>query len=144
MLLPSALLLFASVLPASPVFEGRWYTPDKSLVQVHPCSGGAGLCLELIGVGNPAAPKTDAQNPDASLRARPLCGLEIGSGFVPQGQEAKGGKLYDPESGRTYSGSMKLDSTDVLKLHGFIGVAVLGRTEVWRRAADTVKSCKQD
>ena len=142
MLFVLALLLFAPAPSVTASLEGEWFTPDKSLVQVRPCSGGVGLCLGLIGVGNPAAPKNDTKNPDASLRARPLCGLEIGSGFVPQGQEAKGGKLYDPESGRTYSGSMKLDSADVLKLHGFLGVSILGRTETWHRATGAVKSCQ--
>jgi uncharacterized protein (DUF2147 family) len=44
------------------------------------------------------------------------------------------GKVYDPESGKTYYGSMSLDGKDVLKLRGSLDqMGWLGRTETWTR-----------
>ncbi len=137
-----SLLLFAPPAPANGL-EGMWVTKDKSTIQVMPCASGAsGLCLRIVGFGDPNAPRTDTKNPDDSLKKRKLCGLQIGMGFLPEGEEAKDGKLYDPESGHSYSGSMKLDGQDTLKLHGFIGISVLGRTETWHRTTGKIMSCK--
>ncbi len=136
-----SLFLFATPAHTSPM-TGKWITPDKSVVEVMPCSSGSTLCLKIAGFGDPHVPKTDTKNPDQSLRSRALCGLTIGMGFEPDGEDqAKGGKLYDPESGHTYSGQIKLDGKDTLKLHGFILVSLLGRTETWQRATGKTISC---
>jgi uncharacterized protein (DUF2147 family) len=113
---------------------GNWATPDGSVVKVAEC--GSEVCLTVVKV-RPAAPaKTDVQNPDASLRSRSLCDLRIGSGFKAEGADAaSGGKLYDPKSGRTYSGKFWLKD-DELHLRGFIGVSLFGRSEVWKRTTD--------
>ena len=138
-----SLLLFAPAPAPAHGLEGKWMTKDKSVIQVEPCaSGGSTLCLKIVGFGDPNARRTDTKNPDASLQKRKLCGLEIGMGFAPEGEEAKGGKIYDPESGHTYSGSMKLDGADTLKLHGFIVFSILGRTESWQRAG-SFKNCTE-
>ncbi|MBN1327649.1 MAG: DUF2147 domain-containing protein, partial [Candidatus Cloacimonetes bacterium] len=52
--------------------------------------------------------------------------------FRQKGYKWKGGTIYDPESGKTYSCTMKL-SGDQLEIRGFIGISLLGRTEVWSR-----------
>ncbi len=120
---------------------GNWVTPDKSLVQVHSC-GGDHLCVRIATIALKDVPRVDALNTDPSLRTRPLCGLEIGTGFTPNGPDtAKGGKIYDPKSGKTYSAQMQ-ESGNTLKLRGFIGVSLLGRTEVWHRGPDTLPPCK--
>jgi len=50
---------------------------------------------------------TDIHNPDATLRARSLCALELGSRFHPSdATHASGGTIYDPKSGNTYRGQM--------------------------------------
>ena len=83
----------------------------------------------------------DVNNPDASLRKRAICGLTIGTAFTPDGsQAAKDGKIYDPESGKTYSAQMQA-SGDELKLRGFIGISLLGRTETWHRASGSAAGC---
>lgn len=43
------------------------------------------------------------------------------------------GRLFDPESGRTYSGSAQLLNRDQLKLYGYIGIKLLGRSQIWQR-----------
>ena len=133
-----ALLLFSA---PDAVLPGNWVTPDKSIVQVYSCET-SNLCVRIATIGQPDVPRVDARNPDTAKRTRPLCGLTIGTGFMPDGKgAAKGGKIYDPKSGNTYSAQMKGDG-DTVKLHGYIGVSLLGRTETWQRAAGTVPACK--
>jgi hypothetical protein len=75
-------------------------------------------------------------NPDPKLRARPLCGLRIGEGFVAvDPQHARGGHLYDPQNGRTYRGEMTAEGNR-LRLRGYIGLPIFGRSETWTRATE--------
>jgi uncharacterized protein (DUF2147 family) len=79
-------------------------------------------------------PQVDRENPKPGLRSRPLVGLEIMSGLAYAGKNQwHGGKVYDPESGKTYKCHMTLTATNRLELRGFIGISLLGRTEVWTR-----------
>ena len=80
------------------------------------------------------APRLDSKNPDPSLRDRPLDGLKFMTGFSYAGENRwTGGRIYDPNSGKTYKGTMLLTDRDTLKLRGYIGISLLGRTDTWTR-----------
>lgn len=78
-------------------------------------------------------PKTDVKNPNASLRSKPILGLEIVKDFVYEDKEYVDGKVYDPKTGKTYSGKMTLEGANKLNMRGFIGISLIGRTEAWKR-----------
>lgn len=84
--------------------------------------------------GTPGTPKFDHNNPDPSLRSRPVTGLQFMRDFAYKGDNVwKDGRLYDPEKGKTYSGKMTLVSQNELDLRGFIGISLIGRTSKWTR-----------
>ena len=70
-----------------------------------------------------------------SLKNKPVEGLQILSGFKVDGNNQwSDGKLVDPESGKTYSGKLTLsDNGQSLKLRGFVGTPVFGRSQTWQR-----------
>ncbi len=139
-LLSCVLLVPLSLSAAAPGLFGDWKTADGSVVRTYPCA--KDLCIKIVTITPTAPGSVDYNNPDVSLRIRPLCNLEIGSSFVIDGDsKATGGRLYDPESGKTYKGNLDLNG-DVLKLRGYIGVALFGRTETWHRTSD-VKACSK-
>lgn len=76
--------------------------------------------------------KRDVKNPDEALRGRSLLNLVILSGFVYDDGEWRGGKVYDPQSGKTYSSNMHLNEGR-LELRGYIGIPAFGKTTVWTR-----------
>ncbi len=78
------------------------------------------------------ASKKDVKNPDESLRNRNIQGLEILTNFTKKGETYEGGQIYDPKSGKTYSCKMTLKG-DKLEVRGYVGVSLLGRTEVFTR-----------
>ena len=45
----------------------------------------------------------------------------------------RNGTVYDPTSGRTYSAEARLDGSDRLRLRGYLGIRLLGRTTTWIR-----------
>ncbi len=84
--------------------------------------------------GVPGTPKLDHHNPNLSLKAKPILGLEIVHDFIYKGvNKWAEGKVYDPKNGKTYSGKMTLVSPNQLDLRGFIGISLLGRTTTWTR-----------
>ena len=78
--------------------------------------------------------KVDRENPDESLRKRPIMGLEMMFGFEYAGDgKWKNGTIYAPDDGKTYKSKMSLEEDGSLKVRGYIGVSLLGRNEIWTR-----------
>ncbi|MDB5030549.1 DUF2147 domain-containing protein [Mucilaginibacter sp.] len=78
-------------------------------------------------------PKTDKKNPDAALKSRPELGLELLKDFIFDGDNVYvDGTIYDPKSGKTYSCKMTIDGNK-LKIRGYVGISLLGRSEIWTR-----------
>ena len=82
---------------------------------------------------NTGHPRTDKENPNVQLSKRPLIGLEILQNFIFDDDEWSDGKIYDPKSGKTYSCVMNMKGADKLNVRGYIGISLMGRTEVWNR-----------
>ncbi|MBP7565462.1 MAG: DUF2147 domain-containing protein [Burkholderiaceae bacterium] len=67
---------------------------------------------------------------------KPLIGLEILRGAKKtEGKDVwEGGKIVDPESGTVYSARLTpIDGGKKLEMRGFVGIALLGRTQTWVR-----------
>lgn len=79
-------------------------------------------------------PKLDNNNPDPALRNKPLLGLVILKNFRYDDGEWSGGLIYDPKNGKEYKSYIKLKDPQTLSLRGYIGISLLGRTELWKRA----------
>jgi uncharacterized protein (DUF2147 family) len=131
---------FAPTLSADAIV-GVWLTENgKSKVQVVKAANGTytGTIIWLRDPIDPdtGQPKLDKKNPVPSLRSRPLIGLTIAFGFKYDDDEWNNGRLYDPESGNTYSGYMEFEDSNnlnKLKLRGYVGVSLIGRTSHWTR-----------
>jgi uncharacterized protein (DUF2147 family) len=109
---------------------GRWLTVEgKAIVEIAPC--GAQLCGRIAKVlkPRPGGPAVDINNPDKALRQRPIEGIAILSGFTAAGDRWKG-RIYDPESGRTYRSEL-VASGGTLKVKGCFGPFC--RSQEWTR-----------
>jgi uncharacterized protein (DUF2147 family) len=92
------------------------------------------LYLEGDEDGEAGEPKVDTNNPDPALQSRPIMGLELMSGFSFDGKETwKKGTIYDPDNGKTYKCKVKIGDDGELKVRGYIGVSMIGRTSQWTR-----------
>lgn len=68
------------------------------------------------------------------LQGKPIVGLQILRGLNESGDEWTGGTILDPENGETYKCTIKvIDQGAKLQVRGFMGVALLGRTQLWER-----------
>jgi uncharacterized protein (DUF2147 family) len=76
----------------------------------------------------------DKNHPDEKVRSRPVLGLTNTWGFVYKGENIwDDGSIYDPKNGNTYSCTMKLKDKNTLEVRGYIGISLIGRTDVWTR-----------
>jgi uncharacterized protein (DUF2147 family) len=143
-LLPGLFVLTGAAAPSeSP--EGYWLTAKKDgIIQILRC--GEALCGELawfrIAPDDPNPQALDLRNPDPARRNRSLCGLTFMSGFTAAGPNSwEDGAVYDPDNGNTYHANMTLRPDGTLDLHGYIGISLFGRSEVWTRYTQPVPTC---
>jgi len=121
---------------SSPV--GRWKTVDdrtgqvKSIVQIR--EQNATLYGTVEKVFDPPVPNPLCIACTGALKNRPVIGLQILWGLRKDGDEWDGGWILDPETGRIYRCFLRLeDGGRKLRVRGYIGFSIFGRTEHWRR-----------
>ena len=123
---------------AGAALVGLWETgKGEARVEIAPC--GPRICGEIVWLEDPAAPdgsgpKLDVFNPDPALRGQEILGLRILEGVSPapdDGGRWSGGRVYDPNKGRTYRCYLELQEDGRLKVRGFLGFSLLGRTTYW-------------
>lgn len=110
--------------------EGRWLSEDKD-GEVLVYKDGSKWYGRLVRAKlNKETNNLDLENPDIEEHSKSVVGKVIVKDMKKDGKEWKGGTVYDPKSGKTYQGKMWRDG-DNLKLRGFIGISLLGRSSTW-------------
>ncbi len=125
---------------------GVWYNQEKDAkIEIFKC--GEKYCGKVVWLkepnypegskeGMPGTQKLDHNNPNPELKKTPAIGLLIMRDFAFAGNNLwKGGKVYDPMNGKTYSGNMALISPTELKLRGYVLFSFIGRSATWMRAS---------
>ena len=150
-----ALLLVMTAFPASaqtPTVLGQsvmgtWLTASKAAqIQLAPCADPVrgpvcGQIVKLIepkdASGKPMAPEdvVDARNADPSLRDRKVLGMVMLYDFAKTGDpnSFESGTIYSGENGKTYKANISLQPDGTLRLRGYVGVPMLGETQIWTR-----------
>ena len=118
---------------------------QKFAVMVEDC--GNKLCGRLYWLRKPLSadglPKRDKHNPNEALRDRPLCGLQILTGFQNVGDSTwNAGEIYNPDDGLTFSSTMKLAPEGSLKIRGYVGISLFGKTLEWVRPTEEITRCR--
>ena len=121
--------------------EGYWMTNNnKAKFHIFKTTSGA-FVGRLVWMHSPngkdGKPKIDDKNPKESLRGRPLQDAIMITGLKwdADDKEYQNGSVYDPTSGKTYKCFAKVEGQE-LKLRGYVGVSLLGKTTVWTRATN--------
>jgi uncharacterized protein (DUF2147 family) len=145
-------VLFSIILTAAPAGAvdadsviGFWNTQDHdALFEIYRC--GSLYCGRISSLEEPnypltdklmpGMPKVDRHNPNPALRNRTLVGLPLIFGFHYEGDNSWQGKIYNPENGETYRCNFSMAGEDRLKVRGYIGIPLLGRTQTWTRFSD--------
>ena len=129
---------FAAVAADSP--GGVWRTIDdksgkeKSLVRITEVQGELRGTIEKLFRAPGEDPNPNCDKCPGEKKGKPVIGMTILTGLKRTGDEYAGGEILDPANGKIYR--CKMWTSDVgrkLNVRGFIGVSLLGRTQVWFR-----------
>lgn len=130
-LLPIIALLFSSIKVSAQTADkiiGKYWSPKKDgKVEIYKVGD---KYFGRIIWGN--KPNKDTKNPKPELRSRDVIGMVFLSDFKYKDEQYQDGEIYDPTSGKTYSCNMWLQNQN-LKVRGYLGISLLGRTETFER-----------
>ena len=107
---------------------GLYWSPKKD-AKIEIYKKGGHYFGRSVWVANPGK---DTKNPNSALQKRDLLGVELLTNFSFDDGTYSDGKIYDPESGKTYDCKMTL-AGDKLKVRGYVGISLFGRTEIFER-----------
>lgn len=119
---------FAQSNSSSSRIKGIYWSPKKD-AKIEIYEKGGKYFGKTIWI---ATPGKDKNNPVETLRQRDLLGLNLLAGFTFNDEVYSGGEVYDPGNGKTYDCKMSLNG-DQLKVRGYIGISLFGRTEYFQR-----------
>lgn len=135
-----AALLFASCITAGELpadasasrISGKWLTEGgEGIIEIVERPDGR---FDGLIIGGDDIDRPDSRNPDPRKRVQVLRGGIILEGLRYDGHDRwSGGTIYDPESGHTYRCHIDLTAPDTIRLRGFIGISILGRSQTWTR-----------
>lgn len=136
-----ALLAAGAARAGEPTPVGRWTTVDDdtgkptSVVQIWEEGGKLQGRIEslVLQPGEDPAPK--CTKCEGERKDQPIVGMVILWGLARDGAEWSGGHILDPDNGSTYRCLVEPDEGgQKLKVRGYLGISLLGRTQVWVRA----------
>lgn len=112
---------------------GTWLTSNKE-GRIAIYKSGGKYAGKIQSGSSKSTEHFDVHNPEPARRKDSLIGLELLKNFKYDGDgKWTDGTIYDPKSGKTYSCNMTLTDRNTLRIRGYVGISLLGRTEVWTR-----------
>lgn len=135
-LLFTFLIIFSSLgFAQSPV--GTWKTFDdktgkeKSLIEIYEKDGVLyGKIVKILTKGRENAKCEECKG---ALKDKPILNMVVLSDLKKKEGEWTGGKIFDPNSGKEYKATLKLDGKDKLDVRGYVGISLVGRTQTWTK-----------
>jgi uncharacterized protein (DUF2147 family) len=134
-----SLNLFAQAKPDDIV--GNWMTADKTTI-VQIMKSGNNYIGKLI--WSKQKNRKDHLNPDEAKKEKYLLNSLILTKFEHDGDQSyTNGEIYDPNSGKTYDSNLTLVSKNRLKVQGYVGITMFGRSSEWTRVTTKKTSPKK-
>lgn len=84
--------------------------------------------------GDEDNPPIDIHNPKPELRNRSMLGVVLIWKLKFEDGSYNDGYVYNPRDGKTYRMEMKIIDSETLKIRGYMGISLLGQSQIWKRA----------
>ncbi len=130
-------LLLSTVSFSQSIF-GKWESRDEktnkvdSVIEVYKKDGKA--YAKIVAITDKTKNEALCTLCEDEKKNKPVLGMEILTGLKKDGEEWSGGTILDPRNGKIYKCYIKLVKPNKLKLRGYIGISLFGKTEYMARA----------
>jgi uncharacterized protein (DUF2147 family) len=105
---------------------GAWLTEGgHGVIRIQPCE--QGLCGSIVGID-----RKPGEPIPKDFAGKPQCGLTILKSSADMKEGISTGRITDPRDGKVYDAQIWVDGSGKLHLRGYIGVPLLGKTQVWQ------------
>jgi len=117
--------------------EGLWITQDdetgkkKSEVLIYQENGK--LYGKIVRLLLPEDQGKLCEKCKGREKNKPIAGLVIVKDLILEEDTWEDGTIMDPKSGKVYDCYLNLEDANTLKVRGFLGFSLLGRTQIWKR-----------
>lgn len=137
-LLSTLFILFISFSVNSQTIFGKWNTVNDetgevdSVIEIYKKKEKA--YAKILEITDPERQKAICEKCEGANKNKPILGLEILTGLEKKDDEWSGGEILDPRNGKIYKCYIKLVKPNKLKIRGYLGVSLFGKTKYWQRA----------
>ena len=119
---------------------GKWMSADDNLL-VEVFKTGNEYRAKLVWFddsddkSNPVNQRLDKKNPDMTLRARKLVGIEVlwNLHYNPSDDEWQDGTIYDSSSGKKWDAKAWINTTGILKVRGYWNFPIFGKNMSFKK-----------
>jgi len=136
-LILSIVVFFIFQVSFSQTIFGKWKTIDdetgmeKGIVEIYEKAGKVyGRIIEIL---EKEKKHFKCEMCEGEDKNKPVLGLVIIKGLKKKGDFYEGGKITDPNNGKSYHCKMNLEGKDKLIVRGYIGISLFGRSQTWFR-----------
>jgi len=135
-IITASLFQFAQAAESTPF--GQWETIDdvtgkaKSIVNIW--QEGDELKGQIITILDPAKKDKLCTKCSGSKKNKPVEGMVFIWGLEKDGDRWTGGRILDPDNGKEYKANITvINDGQNLEVRGYIGFALIGRSQIWNR-----------
>jgi uncharacterized protein (DUF2147 family) len=138
--------------PRTPTAAGLWEKRDSSgqpeaEFQIMDCNGlYQGKIVKIFPRPGQEDPSTfRCTECEGEQKDAPVVGLTLIKGLRREGRDYRDGTILDPRDGSTYNAVMELSPDgQTLTVRGYLGIRILGQSEVLHRAPDSTPESGRD
>ena len=115
---------------------GQWETFDdetkekKAIIEIYKTNN---LFFSKIVESYTSEKNAVCETCEGTRKGKPIIGLVIIENLKKDGDEFNSGTILDPENGKTYKCYLALINKNKLKVRGYLGFSLFGRTQYWIR-----------
>lgn len=131
------ILFLTASLAQSQNITGKWYSIDpdtnekESIIEIYQQNNK--VFAKIISLLKDEDKGKVCDQCTGKDKDKPIEGLIIIKGLSKDGDEWNDGKILDPKNGKYYKCYITLEEKNKLKIRGYIGFSLIGRTEYWFR-----------
>lgn len=130
--------VFVTISGFSQTIFGNWNSYDEetnkieSVIEVYEKDSKA--FAKIISISDSNRSAATCVECSGKRKNAAILGMNILTGLTKDGNEWSRGKILDPKNGKEYKCYLQLLDNNTLKLRGYIGISMFGRTAIWKRA----------